>query len=242
MASRVSLYGLPLDLGLDDREVRARIESGGMLLTYLNPYSYKISEEQPDYALNLEKFDLIVCDGIGIQAAARSVFGSKTPILTPDYDGIAAAYLAAASELSLSLCLVGSADEIVSQAALRLRDEHPGLTEVRGFGGYGSSPLLAKEEILAEKPGMVLVGMGMGKQEAYLLDLVESGWSGIGICVGGFFDKLANPELDYPSWAKTLNMRFLGRLAREPGRLWRRYFLDYRRFVGLYLRYLITRK
>jgi UDP-N-acetyl-D-mannosaminuronic acid transferase (WecB/TagA/CpsF family) len=78
----------------------------------------------------------------------------------------------------------------------------------------------------------------MGRQESYMLSLVDSGWTGVGICVGGFFPKLANPDLEYPEWSKKLNLRFLGRLVKEPRRLSRRYFIDYQRFIGLYLKHV----
>ena len=84
-----------------------------------------------------------------------------------------------------------------------------------------------------------MVGMGMGLQEAFLLDLRSSGWIGTGVCVGAFFDRLAAPEIDYPEWSKKLNVRWLGNLTRRPGYYLRRYMVDYAPFMKLYVRHLV---
>ena len=55
---------------------------------------------------------------------------------------------------------------------------------------------------------LVLVGMGMGRQEHFLLELRNQGWEGAGICVGGFIDKLADPALRYPKWTERDGLRF----------------------------------
>lgn len=234
----MTLFGLPLDLGLNASEIIECVEKGNFLLTYLNPYSYAVAKTDSEYRDRLEEFDFVVCDGIGVQVAAKSVFGISTPILTLDYNGIAKDYLAASAAQGLCLYLVGAKQEIVRAAAARLEKEYPGFLCVKWFDGYGKSPERAREEILATGSGMVLVGMGMGRQEAFLLDLKDSGWRGVGFCIGGFFDKLANPDLEYQAWAEKTRLRFLGRLIREPRRLSRRYFIDYQEFLKLYFKFL----
>jgi N-acetylglucosaminyldiphosphoundecaprenol N-acetyl-beta-D-mannosaminyltransferase len=240
-ASRVSLFDMPLDIGTDDQFVVERMESGSLLLSYLNPYAYKAAERMPSYVEDLKRFDLVVCDGLGIQLAAKAVFNIATPILTPDFSGIGRLYLKFAENRGMAMCMVGSDQETIQKAVARISADYPALSALSGYGGYGDSPDEAKKFVMASKPDMILVGMGMGKQERYLLDLAESGWSGIGICVGGFFDKLANPNLEYPAWSEKTRLRFLGRLMREPRRLSRRYFVDYQQFIKMYLMHVLNR-
>lgn len=238
---RVSLFGMPVDIGIDANDVLERVVSGRFLLSYLNPYAYSIANTHEGYLTHLEKFDLVVCDGIGVQVAIEAVFNQTTPIISLDYSGIGHDYLQAGSDRGNSLCLVGGKNDIVETAADKLRRRYPGFKEINAFSGYGKSPEHAREFIQREKPEMVLVGLGMGRQEAYLVELVDGGWNGVGICVGGFFDKLAKPQLNYPKWSEKTRIRFLGRLVREPRRLSRRYFIDYQPFIKKYLKYKLSR-
>lgn len=238
---RVSLFEMPLDIKVDAQDVIERVASGKLLLSYLNPYAYSIIRKSPDYASNLRRFDLVVCDGIGIQIAVNTVFKVTTPILTPDYYGIGHDYLLMAAKRNMTLCLVGAEQEVVCAAAVKIGEEYPGFKTITAFSGYGKSREDAKKFILESSPDLVLAGLGMGLQESYLLKLVDSGWSGVGICVGGFLDKLAKPQLKYPKWTEKTRLRFLGRLIKEPRRLSRRYFIDYQPFIRMYLKHLVSR-
>lgn len=233
---RVSLFGLPLDIGIDERDLLEQFDTGSCLLTYLNPQAYSICRKNPSYATDLTRFNFVVCDGIGIQAAVKSFFNCRTAILTPDFSGIAHTYLEYAAKKGLSLCLVGGRRWVVEKAAAVIDKKYPGLGEIDSFCGYGDDLYRARERITESAKGMVLVGMGIGRQETFLLELSDGEWNGIGICVGGFFDKLARPELEYPAWSEKIRLRFLGRLLKEPRRLSRRYFVEYQPFIKLFLR------
>jgi len=237
--TRVSLFEMPLDIGIDSQYVLARLASGQFLLSYLNPYAYSIAKSNQDYVSDLHRFGLVVCDGIGVQLAVEKVFELNTPVISLDYSGIGHDYLQLGADHKKHLCLVGSEKEVVDAAAAKINKEYSGFERISTFSGYGQSPGEAKKFILESKPDYVLAGLGMGKQEAFLLELVDRGWRGVGICVGGFFDKLANPQLDYPKWTEKTRLRFLGRLLREPRRLSKRYFIDYQPFIKKYIKHLI---
>ena len=238
---RIELFGLPLDVGIDSQYVIQRVSSGNLLISYLNPYAYKVTRRNSKYSSNLHRLDLVVCDGLGVQIAVKKLFKIDTPILTPDFYGIGHDYLEAASNLNMSLCLVGAEQEVSEKIAGEIRSKFPGFGKITSFCGYGSSPAMAKQFILQNSPDMVLVGLGMGYQESYLLTLVDAGWSGVGICVGGFLDKIAKPELQYPDWTEKFRLRFLGRILAEPRRLSRRYIIDYLPFIRMYLKGRMSR-
>jgi N-acetylglucosaminyldiphosphoundecaprenol N-acetyl-beta-D-mannosaminyltransferase len=239
MYQRVELFNLPLDLGVELSDIIDGVASGRLLMTYLNPYAYSVARKVPDYAADLRRFDLIVCDGIGVQIAAEAVFKTPTKVISPDLPGSGHAYLEEGASRGFTLCLVGGASEVAEKTARYVQGTYPAFGPVACFSGYGDSPGCAREHILASQTDMVLVGLGMGLQEAFLLDLVDAGWQGVGICVGGTFDRVAEPESAYPAWSERTRLRFLGRLIREPRRLSRRYFIDYRVFIGKYLKYLL---
>jgi N-acetylglucosaminyldiphosphoundecaprenol N-acetyl-beta-D-mannosaminyltransferase len=239
---RASLFNLPVDIGLERSDIIQRMAAGKMLLSYLNPYSFTVIKTDPEYPSKLQQFDFVVCDGIGIQTAVAAVFKMTTPIISLDFYGMGKDYLSFAAERSMDLCLVGAEPGVAAAAAVSIGDQFPGMGSISSFNGFGNSPARAKQFILESNPSMVLAGLGMGKQESFLLDITASGWNGIGICVGGFFDKLANPQLKYPRWTERTNLRFLGRLIKEPRRMSKRYFIDYLPFIKKYIGHLFGLK
>ena len=240
--TRVSLFEMPLDIGIDKEDVIRRIASGNFLLSYLNPYAYSVVKTKPDFPTNLGKYDLVVCDGIGVQKAVEAVFKMTTPIISLDYYGIGADYLKLGADQSMKLGGVGAKQEDIHAAAASIARDYPGFAAINAVSGEGSSPAEAKQFILSSSPDMVLVGLGMGLQESYLLELVEAGWKGVGICVGGFFDKLARPQLKYPEWTEKTRLRFLGRLIKDPRQMSKRYFIDYQPFIRKYLKHVMVRR
>lgn len=243
MVERVALYGLPLDIKVTQTEISDGIAGGDLLVTYLNPLAYHISGKYPNYAAHLERFNLIICDGVGLQKAVKAVFDEITPVISPDFSGIGRAIFESGAKANYSLCLVGGQPGMTDLAARKINAEFPGYKRIESFDGYGASTEDARNYILQDAPDMIMIGMGMGLQEAYLLDLVDAGWKGVGICVGGVLDKVAHPErFYYPKWSERANVRFLGRLVKEPRRMSRRYFIEYQPFVKAYLKHRLTRQ
>jgi len=74
-------------------------------------------------------------------------------------------------------------------------------------------------------PDVVIVGLGTVLQDQWALDASEALPAGLVVTCGGFFDQLYQPTY-YPSWAYPLRLNWAVRLAREPGRLWRRYSVE----------------
>ncbi len=62
-------------------------------------------------------------------------------------------------------------------------------------------------------------------QEQWALDVAAVLPAGLVLTCGGFFDQI-HPARYYPSWAYALRLNWAVRLAREPGRLWRRYSVE----------------
>ncbi|NJO34267.1 MAG: hypothetical protein HC869_15170 [Rhodospirillales bacterium] len=78
-------------------------------------------------------------------------------------------------------------------------------------------------------------------QESFLLRLRQQGFNGVGFTCGGFLDQYSIGKQYYPTWIDRLELRWLYRLIMEPGRLWRRYFVEYQPFVSGVLSVLTSR-
>lgn len=235
LQGRTTLLGMPLDTGLAPGVVVDRLLGGQTLLSYINPLAWKVAAREHAYLGNLESMDMVVCDGIAVRSAAWRFLRKEVEIVSLDYSGIAAEYLEAFRCHGDGICLVGARDGVAGVAAERLRSDFPGIRLEGAFSGYGDGPANAISFILETRPEVVLAGLGMGRQEAFLLQLRESGWNGSGICVGAFFDRLSDNRLDYPAWSKKRNIRYLGNLTRRPAYYLRRYGVDYLPFMKQYV-------
>lgn len=93
--------------------------------------------------------------------------------------------------------------------------------------GYGGLPSHAElgPWLSSCRPDVVLVGLGAGLQEQWVLDLGARLGSGLVLTCGGFLDQIHQPGY-YPGWAYALRLNWAVRLARDPMRLWRRYSIE----------------
>lgn len=73
----------------------------------------------------------------------------------------------------------------------------------------------------------MLVGLGAGLQERFVLDALRGGFSGVAFTCGGFIRQEADAgERYYPDAINRLHLRAFYRMYREPHTI-KRYLLDY---------------
>jgi N-acetylglucosaminyldiphosphoundecaprenol N-acetyl-beta-D-mannosaminyltransferase len=78
-------------------------------------------------------------------------------------------------------------------------------------------------EIKAAGVQLLLVGLGCPKQEKWMA--VNAALPCVQVGVGAAFDFLAGTVKASPPWVHKMGLEWLYRLASEPSRLWRRYFV-----------------
>jgi N-acetylglucosaminyldiphosphoundecaprenol N-acetyl-beta-D-mannosaminyltransferase len=133
------------------------------------------------------------------------------------------------------------------QLALNLRQRYPGIKIV---GGYSPPhrPLTdeertsAIEEINAARPDVVWVGIGVPKQEKWMLDVRPEVEAPVLIGVGAAFDFHAGLVPQAPPFMQESGLEWAYRLAHEPRRLWRRYTRYNPRFVHAFTRQLVAHR
>ncbi|MFQ5912221.1 MAG: WecB/TagA/CpsF family glycosyltransferase [Nitrospinota bacterium] len=143
----------------------------------------------------------------------------------------------------LGVYLLGARRELVEAVARRLTDRWPGL-KLCGFGdGYFSlaeAPQRARA-IAQSGAKILLVGMGVPRQEHFL----EDHWAELGVNfamgVGGSFDVLAGLRARAPRVIQKIGLEWLFRLAQEPRRLWKRYLVTNSQFLYHVARELLLR-
>ncbi len=82
------------------------------------------------------------------------------------------------------------------------------------------------EMINAYQPHVLMMGMGMPRQEHWVLDNLEHISANAILTAGAAIDYVAGAVPTPPRWAGRLGLEWLFRLLAEPKRLWRRYLVE----------------
>jgi N-acetylglucosaminyldiphosphoundecaprenol N-acetyl-beta-D-mannosaminyltransferase len=137
--------------------------------------------------------------------------------------------LAYASSQGWRVFYLGGKPGVAEKAARILRQEFPTLilaTHHGYFDMYGEENKRVLEVINAFKPHLLLVGMGMPRQEHWVLENHERVFANVILTAGACFDYIAGAIPTPPRWAGQLGLEWLFRLLAEPRRLWRRYLVE----------------
>ena len=142
----------------------------------------------------------------------------------------------------------GSTRSILKKLIDRLEQEFP---EINIAGSF-SPPIKSYKELTEQKyitdmqnakPDIIWVSLGFPKQEKFITDLqmkysIESNLVG----VGAVFEWVAGTKIKAPEFIANLGLEWVLRLAQEPKRLFRRYFIDNLLFLYLISKQFISNK
>ena len=142
----------------------------------------------------------------------------------------------------------GSEDFVLKKMIGKLRNDFPNINIV----GSSSPPVGSYDELIQEEyikdiidaePDIVWVSLGFPKQELFINLFqekysVESNLVGI----GAVFEWVAGTKIKAPEFLANLGLEWLLRLAQEPKRLFRRYFVDNLLFLYLITKQYISKK
>jgi N-acetylglucosaminyldiphosphoundecaprenol N-acetyl-beta-D-mannosaminyltransferase len=138
----------------------------------------------------------------------------------------------------------GGSPHVVEKLVSRLRQRFPGLMVV----GYRSPPFrtLTREEDAADveaindaRPDFVWVGLGMPKQEKWMVQHVGRVQAAALLGIGAAFDFVAGTKPRAPLWMQHVGLEWLFRLLTEPRRLAHRYLIYNTIFVALALQQIV---
>ena len=126
---------------------------------------------------------------------------------------------------------IGGEHQVVDRARRTLSARYP-RADIRVRDGYfdaapGSPDNAAVvAEVNAFRPHILFVGMGMPRQELWILDNLEALPDCAVFSVGAAFDYEAGAQKAAPRWMGRMGVEWLFRLVHDPKRLARRYLLD----------------
>lgn len=210
----------------------ALVDSGRV--TFMNPYSWLVNRDRG--IADLEKFT-IYADGILLVWLFNICYRRQIGRFAFDYSSVAASVFDDAVRRGSKVFLIGGKEGIAHDASKVILARHPSLAISGIRSGYFCDALDYQKALdEAAQAGIVVVGMGVPAQEAFVADLWGRGWRGVGYTCGGFMDQIIGTDGTYfPAWSNRLRLRWLYRLCKEPRRLWKRYFIDYPIFVVVFM-------
>nr|WP_040655617.1 WecB/TagA/CpsF family glycosyltransferase [Rubidibacter lacunae] len=220
---QASVLGLPIHL-CDDFAgwLQERMEaSAGTHVVTLNSEMAMLARQNSELAAAIRQADLVIPDGSGVVFYLR-----LRGILQARCAGIELAAEAVARLARLpaphSVFFYGGMPGRAAAAARYWQQQYPQL-EIGVQHGYIASERQAEflEDLRARQPRLILVGLGVPRQESWIVRHRHLCPSATWIGVGGSFDIWAGAKSRAPGWMSNIHLEWLYRLYREPWR-WRR--------------------
>jgi len=205
---------------------------GGGSVAFLNAHCANVACRSAEYRAALEQASLVFGDGSGVRLASRL---AGTPIVD-NVNGTDMAPLLfdrMAAE-GLSLYLLGARPGVARAAAEKQLERHPGLQVAGADHGYHDDAGFAAlaERVAAARPDVILVALGVPRQELWIERWRRHLAPSVLVGVGGLLDFLSERIPRAPGWLRFLGLEWTYRLWQEPGRMWRRYLLGNVEFMA----------
>lgn len=142
---------------------------------------------------------------------------------------------------------LGSKPGVADKAAATLRTQYPGLQMKTRHGYFDATPGSADNEsvlreIAAYAPHVLLVGMGMPRQETWLLQNHHRVEASAVLCSGALMDYVAGEIATPPRWLGQIGLEWLYRLVSEPDRLFHRYLIEPWSVLGIIIKELTVNR
>lgn len=189
-------------------------------ITYGNAACAVAHKREEGYRTALEKFSIIHPDGIGVYLASRFL-NPERAIRRMTGSDFYPVLIEKAIEKQWSIFIFGDKKETLEVIPLR----YPRLRIVGMSAGYGFSENLSGEISLL-KPDLILVGLGVPKQEKWISDHWEELPGAVYLAVGDGLKVLAGTKKRGGEWIQKSGFEWVVRLLSEPSRLWKRYLLN----------------
>ena len=211
-------------------------------INYANAWTYVLARQDAILQNILNEEDsIILCDGVGTQLAAKCTKNIKIEKLA--YNEWMWKLLDELKRLKKKVYILGSHEKSTSKAIYNLNRRYPEL-KVAGHNGYFHSEELNQivTNIRKFKPSVLIVGMGMPKQEIWSNRHKELLSVPVIINGGAIIDYISGSFPMTPKLFKKLNLEWLFRLIHDPKRLFYRYTFGNLIFLYILFKNIILRR
>lgn len=192
---------------------------GGHVVT-LNAEMAMLARQEPKLAGLIRRAELVVPDGAGVVWAMR--FQGRRVQRCAGID-LVSAVLPELARQRTRVFLLGAAPGVAEAVAGQWSKQYPGLVLCGQHDGYFTEVDEAglREQLQAANPQVILVGLGVPKQEFWIERTRPYLPTAVFVGVGGSFDIWAGTKERAPKWLRENHLEWFYRLLKEPWR-WRR--------------------
>lgn len=128
---------------------------------------------------------------------------------------------ALSSRKGYKVYFLGAAPGVAEQAAERILLKHPGCRIVGTRNGFFTpdDDELVAQEVARAKPDVLLVAMGIPRQEMFIARWQATTGALIAMGVGGTFDVMSGRIRRAPRWVQSVKCEWLWRLLQDPRKI-----------------------
>ncbi|ALN63833.1 glycosyl transferase, WecB/TagA/CpsF family protein [Lysobacter antibioticus] len=219
-----------LDIVADPRRQRRLLDElrqpkRTTVLSFLNQHAFNLAWTDAAFCEDLLRSELLLRDGVGMAACLRLLV--RAPGLNMNGTDLIPQLVAAYA--GRRVAVAGTEQPYLERAVRHLREQ--GLDIVCSIDGFGGEDRCVAT-IAAARPELVILGMGMPRQERIAARLAgELEQPTLIVNGGAILDFMAGRFPRAPQWLRRIGLEWLYRLLKEPRRLWRRYVLGGGQFL-----------
>jgi N-acetylglucosaminyldiphosphoundecaprenol N-acetyl-beta-D-mannosaminyltransferase len=227
------------------------VRTGSRLtVSFINPDYVLRAHRTPGLVEKINDFDVVLPDGWGV------VFGGRLlglPVQDRQGNGdICPKLFALCARDGVSNFLFGCAEGVPERAAANITGTFPGLPiagtlhgywdVMRGHPGHYDPDDVAMmvKTINAAQPDILHVSIPTPMQQNWVREVASQLDVPVIITGGSYLDHCAERLYWYPLWVNRMRLGWAYRAFREPGRLWKRYSLDFMAYGRMVLKQRLT--
>lgn len=208
-----------------------------LLLTYINQHCFNIYSTNQNYKDLIDNKFTIYADGIGMNLINRILFNRRykqfnaTDLNEKIFNRLI--------ETKIRFYILGGNFE-----EKKIKDK---FNSNENYVGYSSGFFTETEferisnTINNLKPEVIIVGMGVPKQEIITEKLSQIIDASLFLCVGNFFEFYFGTMKRIPNRFRDKGIEWIYRIFEEPKRLWKRYILGIPLFILRVLKYKLSK-
>jgi N-acetylglucosaminyldiphosphoundecaprenol N-acetyl-beta-D-mannosaminyltransferase len=245
----VSFLGISVDaLTIDDlhnliQEFVSKNEKG--IIAHHNLHSLYIYHHHSKMKEFYEQAQYAHIDGMSIVFLARLLGYPLERSHRVTYVDWIRPLMSEASKQKWRVFFLGSKPGVSEEAAKRLCSEFPGLQMMTHHGYFDATSRSDENQKILEmidsfKPHVLMVGMGMPRQELWILENLRDISANVILPCGACMDYVANAIPTPPRWMGQIGLEWLYRLLSEPKRLWKRYLVEPWFVLQLFMKEIIS--
>ena len=190
------------------------------VLAFANAHAFNFAADSVEFFEAINSTNVILRDGSGMAMLYRML--GTNPGLNLNGTDLIPKILERFS--GVSIALFGTQDPYLSKAAAVVSAGITSRSQLickDGFQTADTYLMLAKET----KPKLIILGMGMPKQEKVAAQLVALNTPCLIICGGAIIDFMGGKISRAPQWMRNMGVEWIYRFAMEPRRLFSRYLV-----------------